>query len=149
KWFPFPYPVATSVAGPVGGMEFPGLAFNYWKAKPYIMYLLASHEIGHTWFPMIVGSDERRFPFMDEGFNTFTNILAQEAFNGGEFAPKRDGEYAPDKGNPADEIIQVIADCGEANTLMTPPDAMQQRYVHPLAYFKSAFGLVLLRDVIL
>jgi len=149
KWFPFPYPVATSVAGPVGGMEFPGLAFNHWQAKPYIMYLLASHEIGHTWFPMIVGSDERRFPFMDEGFNTFTNILAQEAFNGGEFAPKRDGEYAPGKGNPADEIIQVIADCGEANTLMTPPDAMQRQYVHPLAYFKSAFGLVLLRDVIL
>ncbi|MEH6305760.1 M1 family metallopeptidase [Olivibacter sp. CPCC 100613] len=149
KWFVFPYPVATSVAGPVGGMEFPGMAFNGYQAKPYIMYLLASHEIGHTWFPMIVGSDERRYPFMDEGFNTFLNILAQEEFNKGEFAPKRDGEYAPGGGYPADEIIQVIAESGEANTLMTPPDAMDRKYVHPLAYFKSAFGLVLLRDVIL
>lgn len=149
KWFSFPYPVATSVAGSVGGMEFPGMAFNAYQAKPYMMYLLASHEIGHTWFPMIVGSDERRYPFMDEGFNTFLNILAQEEFNKGEFAPKRDGEYAPGGGHPADEIIQVIAESGEANTLMTPPDAMDRKYVHPLAYFKSAFGLVLLRDVIL
>jgi len=149
KWYPFPYPVATSVAGPVGGMEFPGLAFNYWQAKPYMMYLLVSHEIGHTWFPMLVGSDERRYPFMDEGFNTFTNVLAQEEFNHGEFAPKRDGEYAPGGGNPADEIIEVIAESGEVNTLMTRPDAMERKYVHPLAYFKSAFGLTLLRDVIL
>ncbi|MGK9124168.1 M1 family metallopeptidase [Olivibacter sp. SA151] len=149
KWFAFPYPVATSVAGPVGGMEFPGMAFNGYQAKPYIMYLLASHEIGHTWFPMIVGSNERRYPFMDEGFNTFLNILAQEEFNDGEFAPKRDGEYAPGGGHPADEIVKVIAESGEANTLMTPPDAMDRKYVHPLAYFKSAFGLVLLRDVIL
>jgi hypothetical protein len=149
KWFVFPYPVATCVAGPVGGMEFPGLAFNDWKAEPYDMYLLASHEIGHTWFPMIVGSDERRYPFMDEGFNTFIDIYAQEEFNKGEFAPKRDGEYAPGKGNPADEIIKVIEDSGEDYTLMTPADAMDYKFVHPLAYFKSAFGLVLLREVIL
>ncbi|SEM13960.1 hypothetical protein SAMN05216436_10227 [bacterium A37T11] len=149
KWFPFPYDVATSVAGPVGGMEFPGLAFNGWKADPYIMFLLDSHEIGHTWFPMIVGSDERRYPFMDEGFNTFINILAHETFNKGEFAPKRDGEYAPGKGYPADEIVEVIKSSGEDNTLMTPPDAMKREYVHPLAYFKSALGLTLLRDVIL
>src|SRR5690606_39533990 len=80
---------------------------------------------------------------------TFLNILAQEEFNDGEFAPKRDGEYAPGGGHPADEIVKVIAESGEANTLMTPPDAMDRKYVHPLAYFKSAFGLVLLRDVIL
>ena len=149
KWFVFPYPVATSVAGPVGGMEFPGLAFNSWKSEPYNMFLLASHEIGHTWFPMIVGSDERRHPFMDEGFNTFIDIYAHEDFNNGEFAPKRDGEYAPGKGNPADEIIKVMEDCKDGPTLMTPPDAMDYKYVHPLAYFKSAFGLVLLRDVVL
>jgi len=149
KWFVFPYPVASSVAGPVGGMEFPGLAMNSWRAKPYSMFLLASHEIGHTWFPMIVGSDERRYPFMDEGFNTFVDIFAHEEFNNGEFAPKRDGEYAPGKGNPADEIIPVIAESGEANTLMTAPDAMERKYVHPLAYFKSAFGLTLLHDIIL
>ncbi len=149
KWFEYPYPVATSVAGPVGGMEFPSLAFNYWNVEPYDMFLLASHEIGHSWYPMIVGSDERRHPFMDEGFNTFIDIYAQDDFNGGEFAPKRDGEYAPGGGNPADEIVKVIEDTKDGPTLMTPADGQDHKYVHPLSYFKSAFGLVLLREVIL
>ncbi len=149
RWFEFPYEVATSVAGSVGGMEFPALAFNHWDEQPYEMFLLASHEIGHTWFPMIVGSDERRHPFMDEGFNTFIDIYAHDDFNQGEFSPKRDGEYAPGKGNPADEIIKVIEDNKNGPTLMTPADDMNYKEVHPLAYFKSAFGLVLLREVIL
>lgn len=149
KWFVYPYPVATSVAGPVGGMEFPSLAFNHWDNEPYDMYLLASHEIGHSWYPMIVGSDERRHPFMDEGFNTFIDIYAQEDFNLGEFAPKRDGEYAPGGGNPADEIIKVIEETKNGPTLMSPTDDQDHKYVHPLAYFKSAFGLVLLREVVL
>lgn len=149
RWFEYPYTTATSVGGPVGGMEFPAMAFNSYKANPYSMFLLAAHEIGHTWFPMIVGSDERRFPFMDEGFNTFIDIYAHDDFNHGEFAPKRDGEYAPGKGNPADEIIQVIEDTKHGPTLLTPADAQDRKYVHPLAYFKSAFGLVLLREVIL
>ncbi len=145
----YPYKTSSSVAGSVGGMEFPGFVFNSWRAKPYSMYLLASHEIGHTWFPMIVGSNERRFPFMDEGFNTFIDVYAQADFNKGEFAPKRDGEYAPGGGNPADEIIPVIAANQGGATLMTPPDWMNYKHVHPLAYFKTAFGLVMLREVVL
>lgn len=149
RWFAYPYETATCVGGKVGGMEFPGMAFNYWDIPPAIVFLLASHEIGHTWYPMIVGSDERRHPFMDEGFNTFIDIYAQEAFNQGEFAPKRDGEYAPGGGNPADEIIAVIEECKDGPTLMTPADDMNYKYVHPLSYFKAAFGLVLLREIIL
>ncbi len=149
RWFEYPYAVASSVAGSVGGMEFPGFAFNHWDVEPYMMFLLASHEIGHTWFPMIVGSDERRHPFMDEGFNTFMNVYAQADFNKGELSPKRDGEYTPGGGNPADEIIQVIEDAKDGPTLMTPADDQNYKFVHPLAYFKSAFGLVLLREVVL
>lgn len=149
KWLPYPYTSATCVAGKIGGMEFPGLAFNYWNIKPDIVFLLVTHEIGHTWYPMIVGSDERRHPFMDEGFNTFIDIYLEETYNGGEFAPKRDGEYAPGGGNPADEIIQVIADCKNGPTIMSHADDMDYKFVHPLAYFKTAFGLVLLREVIL
>ena len=39
-----------------------------------------THEIGHSWYPMIVGSDERRYAWMDEGFNTFINTFAEEGF---------------------------------------------------------------------
>lgn len=150
SWFPYPYPEAINVAGPVGGMEFPGITFDWHDMKKgYGMWLLASHEIGHTWYPMIVGANERRYPFMDEGFNTFVDIYAHDEFNHGEYAPKRDGEYAPGGGNPADEIIPVMKELQGSYNLMSAPDRMDYKYVHPLFYFKTAFGLVLLREVIL
>jgi len=149
RWFEYPYPEATNVAGPIGGMEYPGITFDHHAASGKSLFMLISHEIGHTWYPMIVGSDERRAPFMDEGFNTFIDIYAQQDFNHGEFAPKRDGEYAPGGGNPADEIVPVIASVQNGPTLMTPADWQDYKYVHPMSYFKTAFGLVLLREVIL
>src|ERR1019366_7872273 len=60
---------------------------------PFFFWLTA-HEFGHTWFPMIVGSNERRHAFMDEGFNTFIDIEESAEFEGGKFGPKRDGEYS-------------------------------------------------------
>lgn len=147
-WLPYPYPVAINVGGPVGGMEFPGITFDWWKSKNKGLFALLSHEIGHNWFPMIVGSNERRHAWMDEGFNTFIDIYAQQEFNHGEYAPKRDGEYAPHGGNPAEEIIPIITQPGIAPIIM-PADALPNKDVHPLEYFKTAFGLVLLREIIL
>ncbi|MFT4203580.1 MAG: M1 family metallopeptidase [Chitinophagaceae bacterium] len=149
NWFPFPYPVATNVGGPIGGMEFPALAFDHWSAAGKDLWMLVSHEIGHSWYPMIVGSNERKNAWMDEGFNTFVDIYAQEEYANGRFAPKRDGEYAPKGGNPAEEIVPEIAKRLNGPTIMDAPDAMDGKDVHPLMYFKTAFGLVLLREVIL
>jgi hypothetical protein len=148
KWFVYPYPVAINEAGNAGGMEYPGILFDGKNSKGEGLFSLIAHEIGHNWFPMVVGSDERRFAFMDEGFNTFIDIYASDVFNKGEYAPKRDGEYAPNKGNPADEIIPTIVD-PNAPTIMTAADAVPGEYRHPVEYFKPAFGLVLLREQIL
>lgn len=148
KWFVYPYPNAINVGGPVGGMEFPGITLDYWKSKTKHLYALLSHEIGHNWFPMIVGSNERRYAWMDEGLNTFIDIYAQADFNKGEFGPKRDGEYAPNGGNPAEEIIPFITKPG-IPTIMTAADNINSEDRHPVSYFKTAFGLVLLREVIL
>ncbi|MEJ7769710.1 MAG: M1 family peptidase, partial [Chitinophagaceae bacterium] len=76
QWFTYPYPVAVNVAGIVGGMEYPGIVFCSSRAKKQGLWGVTSHEFGHTWFPMIVGSNERKYPWMDEGFNTFINSLA-------------------------------------------------------------------------
>ncbi len=148
KWFVYPYPVAVNEAGMAGGMEYPGIVFDGINDKAGELYWVTAHEIGHNWFPMIVGSDERRYAFMDEGFNTFIDVYAADEFNHGEYAPKRDGEYAPGKGNPADEIVPLLKDTN-APTMMTRADQFTEKYRHPVEYFKGAFGLVLLREVVL
>lgn len=148
QWYPYPYPVAINEAGSAGGMEYPGITFDSKEAKGSDLHGLIAHEIGHTWFPMIVGTDERRNAWMDEGFNTFIDIYEADAFNHGEYAPKRDVEYAPGGGNPAEEIVKVLMD-PEAPSLLTRADDIQEKYRHPVTYFKSAYGLVLLREQII
>jgi len=148
KWFAYPYPVAINEAGIAGGMEYPGIVFDGITDKGKELYWVTAHEIGHNWFPMIVGSDERQYPWMDEGFNTFIDVYASDAFNKGEYAPKRDGEYAPGGGNPAEELVPLLRD-PQAPVMMTRADAIPEKYRHPMVYFKPAYGLVLLREAIL
>ncbi|HLI92062.1 MAG TPA: M1 family metallopeptidase [Puia sp.] len=148
QWFPYPYPVAVNEAGIAGGMEYPGIVFDGYTDAGKELYWVTAHEIGHNWFPMIVGSDERTYGWMDEGFNTFIDVYASEAFNHGEYAPKRDGEYAPGGGNPVDEILPLLKDPA-APVMLTRADAIPEKYRHPIVYFKPALGLVLLREQIL
>jgi hypothetical protein len=148
RWFVYPYPAAVNVAGGSSGMEYPGLLFDGIEDKGKDLFWITAHEIGHTWFPMIVGFNERRNAWMDEGFNTFIDVYESDAFENGVYGPKRDSEYAPGGGNPADEIVPVLND-PEAPVIMTRADAIKEKYRHPVTYFKSAFGLVLLREQIL
>ncbi len=147
-WFEYPYPTAVNVGGPVGGMEYPGIIFCSWRAKAGILWMVTDHEIGHNWFPMIVGSDERENAWMDEGFNTFIDIYATDNFNNGEYAPKRDNEYDPIGKNPAEDIVPLLTN-PDVPPIITYADAIPYKYVHPLEYYKTALGLVLLREYIL
>lgn len=148
RWFTYPYPAAVNVAGGVSGMEYPALVFDGMKVNGKELFTVTAHEIGHTWFPMVVGFDERRDAWMDEGFDTFIDIYESEAFSNGVYGPKRDKEFAPGGGNPVDEIVAVLADA-DAPSPMTRADIIQDKYGHPITYFKSALGLVLLREQIL
>ncbi|MGZ2412673.1 peptidase M1-like protein [Sphingomonas sp. F9_3S_D5_B_2] len=148
KWYPYPWPAAINVAGPAGGMEYPGIVFDDIRSPPLPTFFVAAHEIGHGWFPMIVGFNERRDAWMDEGFNTFINVYESDEFNHGEYAPKRDSEYAPGGGNPVDEILPILAD-PKTPPMLSRADTVIEKYRHPVTYFKSALGLVLLREQIL
>jgi hypothetical protein len=147
-WYPFPWPVMTNVAGFSTGMEYPTMVFDGIRSRGKGLFTVTAHEVGHTWFPMIVQSNERRDAWMDEGFNTFIDIYESDEYQGGIFGPKRDGEYAPGGGYPADEIAKVIAD-PEAPPMLMRADAIREKYRHPITYFKSAEGLYLLREEIL
>ena len=129
-------------------MEYPALAFDDIDSPPKVTFWVAAHEIGHSWFPMTVGFNERRDAWMDEGFNTFIDVYESDEFNHGEYAPKRDSEYAPKGGNPVDEILATLAD-PNAPPILSRADTVVEKWRHPVTYFKSALGLVLLREQIL
>ena len=74
QWFKYPYSHATTVEGPVEGMEYPMLTFTPNSPTREDQQWVIAHEFGHEWFPMVVGSNERLYPWMDEGFNTFIDL---------------------------------------------------------------------------
>ena len=138
KWFEYPYPAATNVAGNEGGMEYPGIVFCHMNSKGEDLWGVTDHEFGHTWFPMIVGSNERLYAWMDEGFNTFINDLSTEAFNKGEYFQKKNiaqmgGFLMNDKYEP----------------VMVGPDNMKENNIGILAYYKPGLGVGVLREAIL
>jgi peptidase M1-like protein len=139
QWFEFPYPVATNVAGIVGGMEYPGIVFCSSQASRGNLWGVTSHEFGHTWFPMIVGSNERKYPWMDEGFNTFINSVADKNFNNGEFHNSKINRHGAAK--------YMFNE--KTESIMTIPDVTSGINLGINAYGKPGMGLELLRDEIL
>ena len=141
QWFRFPYPVATNVAGVVGGMEYPGIVFCSVRSRGQGLFGVTDHEFGHTWFPMVVGSDERRYAWMDEGFNTFINHYSNIDFYGdsAQRSARTSAQYI------AGRMQEPIAD----QPIMTWPDMIRPEGLGFLAYRKPGYGLVLLREEIL
>jgi hypothetical protein len=148
RWFVYPWPVMVNLGGHGAGMEYPGIVFDDMHDAGKDLFWITTHEVGHSWFPMIVGSDERRDAWMDEGFNTFIDVYQSDDFNHGEYGPKRDSEYAERGGNPVDEILPILADA-QAPIILAPADTISEKYRHAISYFKPALGLVLLRERIL
>ncbi|WP_428329898.1 M1 family metallopeptidase [Mucilaginibacter sp.] len=140
KWFEFPYPAATAVAGIVGGMEYPGIVFCGYKATRGNLWGVNDHEFGHTWFPMIVGSNERLYGWMDEGFNTFINTLSTADFNNGEYKSKRQPDMH--------RVAPFFTGQG-LEPVMSQPANLRERNTGTLLYSKPSAGLVLLREQIL
>jgi hypothetical protein len=135
-FFPYPWPQATSVAGPVGGMEYPMFVMvHYGTEDPASIFGTVNHEHGHEWFPMIVGSNERRYAWMDEGFNTYLNAFAQEARYPGQSA------YPGYLRNWADAVTH-----GTQSPLMTAPDNIDPTALGAIGYRKPAVVLLTLRN---
>ncbi|GAA4320840.1 M1 family metallopeptidase [Flaviaesturariibacter amylovorans] len=140
-WYEYPWPAAINVAGNVSGMEYPGIVFCSYTDSGADLWGVTDHEFGHAWFPMIVGSNERKYAWMDEGFNTFINDLSTKAFNKGEFVAS---DLA---GIGGDMTGYVFHD--KMDPLWTAPDAVQQANLGVTAYFKPAMMLGALREVVL
>ena len=148
--FDYPYPVAISVNGPVGGMEYPMISFNgprptkdkktgeltYSKRTKYGLISVIIHEVGHNYFPMIVNSDERQWTWMDEGLNSFVQYLAEQAW---------EEHYPQSRGEP-----RVIAEYMKSRNqvpIMTNSESVLQFGNN--AYAKPTAALIVLRETIL
>lgn len=83
QWFKYPYSHATTVEGPIEGMEYPMLTYTPNSPTREDQQWVIAHEFGHQWFPMVVGSNERLYPWMDEGFNTFIDLENAARYFGG------------------------------------------------------------------
>jgi predicted secreted protein len=146
--FDYPYPVAQSVNGPVGGMEYPMITFNgprtdlqddgertYSLAEKRFLIGVVIHEVGHIYFPMIVNSDERQWTWMDEGLNSFLDGVA-----GREWDPSIPWGVEPrDITGYMKSSVQV--------PIMTQSDSVLR--LGPNAYAKPAVALNILRETIL
>ncbi len=82
---PYPWPHMTAVEGGGiigGGMEFPMMTLigDYNAAGDSALYYVTAHELAHMWIPMIVGPNERRYSWMDEGSTTFAENHARTDF---------------------------------------------------------------------
>jgi len=143
--FPYPYPVAISVEGNQG-MEYPMISFNPGRAEKDGSYtegaknaaiFVIIHEVGHTFFPMIVNSDERQWTWMDEGLNSYLQYLTQELW---------DNKF-PSNGGPAWTITNYMKlPKDQLEPIMTNSENINNFGAN--AYSKVATGLNILRETI-
>jgi hypothetical protein len=143
KWFEYPYAAAVNVAGIVGGMEYPGIVFCSYRSSGADLWGVTDHEFGHIWFPMIVGSNERKYAWMDEGFNTFINDFSTEEFNKGEFNQQ---SFFGDANSPF-MVKMIFGD--KMDAMFNSADVVQQNNLGINAYLKPSIMLHALRDVVL
>ncbi len=143
--FAYPYPVAISVNGPIGGMEYPMICFNgprpeedktYSARTKYALITVIIHEVGHNYFPMIVNSDERQWSWMDEGINTFLQYLAEQEW---------EKDYPSQRGEPAAITNYMLS--ADQVPIMTGSESVLQFGNN--AYGKPATALNILRETIL
>ena len=142
-FFEYPWNSAANIAGIVTGMEYPGIIFNDYKEKKGPLWFLITHEIGHNWYPMIVGSNERKYMWQDEGLNSYINYYATGIFNKGEYAHDA---YLYSPGTFA--FLDITTLSSQHDPLMVVPEAMDLDNFTPY-YSKTAYGLNLLRNTVL
>jgi hypothetical protein len=123
-------------------MEYPMLVMEAKSSDKYDLYNVVTHEIGHNWFPMLVGSNERVHMWQDEGFNTFINTFSE-----GRRYPERGDQMgrAHDERRYVEAAMKANAD----KPIDVMPDRIDPRLLGLASYVKPSVGLQLLRQEIM
>jgi hypothetical protein len=143
----YPYPVAISVHAAAQGMEYPMICFNYGRPAKDGTYSAAVrkgmvgvvvHEVGHNFFPMIINNDERQTTWMDEGVNTFVQLVTEI---------ERYPDIDFDRGKPAALVPYMKGDQSNMRPLMVNSEQVIQFGAEQ--YAKAGTGLFMLRETIM
>jgi hypothetical protein len=137
---PYPWSHMTAMDGPTscGGMEYPMMTCIGGQWDTLGLYEVTTHEIGHMWFPMMVGSDEKRYAWMDEGLTQFDQSQSMDDFF------KGFDDEARNRRNYLD-----FAEAGSEVELMRHGDRYPSYNSYGVAsYYKPATILVALRGVL-
>jgi hypothetical protein len=155
--FDYPYHKAVSVHADDVGMEYPMICFNFGRPDKngnysdrtkFGMIGVIIHEVGHNFFPMIVNSDERQWGWMDEGLNSFVQIIAEQDF--GKAHPKAIpglDHYPSDDMDPQNIVPYMSGDQDFIAPIMSNPENVYQ--LGPNAYSKPATALNILRETVM
>ena len=144
--FDYPYHKAISVDGQMG-MEYPQICFNpgrpaadgtYSDKIKYRMIKVTIHEVGHNFFPMIVNSDERQWTWMDEGLNSYVEMLAELDY---------DKDFPITRGYPKNIVKYMSGDQSTIAPIMSKGDHVYSFGSN--AYGKPATALWILRETIM
>ena len=144
--FDYPYHKAISVDGQMG-MEYPQICFNpgrpdadgtYSDKIKYRMIKVTIHEVGHNFFPMIVNSDERQWTWMDEGLNSYMEMLAELDY---------DKDFPITRGYPKNIVKYMSGDQSTIAPIMSKGDHVYSFGSN--AYGKPATALWILRETIM
>jgi hypothetical protein len=143
----YPYPVAISVHTASIGMEYPMICFNFGRPKKDGTYTpqlkqgmigVIVHEVGHNFFPMIINNDERQTTWMDEGVNSFVQLMTEL---------ERYPEIDWSRGKPSGIVGYMKGDKNLMRPLMTNSEQVIQ--FGPEQYAKAATALYILRETVM
>jgi Peptidase family M1 domain len=79
--YPFPYPTMTVFNGN-DGMEYPMMC-NDASVREDFVTSLTVHEISHTYFPFMMGTNEQEYAWMDEGWAAFFDYMLADSMSNG------------------------------------------------------------------
>jgi len=142
----YPWPSMTSMEGVLtsGGMEYPRLTVMQPWADTLSLAGDLMHETGHMWFPMQVGSNETRHPWMDEGLTQFDAAQGMRALYG---EPRTGGRPNDQEPGQRRAYLQRAA-AGQDQILMTPGDLFPAELYNTMYYNKTAQILAALRGLL-
>jgi hypothetical protein len=142
----YPWTQMTSMEGILdsGGMEYPMMTLMQPWADTLSLAGDLMHETGHMWFPMQVGSNETRNPWMDEGFTQFDVAQAMGALYG----ENRSGGRANDSEHGQRRLYLGTVRRGEDDELMRPGDLFPDNTYLVVYYDKTAQVLSALRGIL-